>query len=58
MLTIIRSPRVYASPEDYVRARLWYGSLEESMNEKSYDASLAGLDWSFRLSWKGAVRGE
>lgn len=40
------SPDAYQSPEKAVQSRVWAKLVEDVLNEISYDAHLAGLDFS------------
>lgn len=42
----LRNPIVYATPANYVKAKLYTQLVQDALNEYSYDAELAGLDYS------------
>ena len=49
----LRNPLVWATPANYVKSRLYCDLVRDALNEYSYDAELAGLDYSLSSSMFG-----
>lgn len=49
----LKSPIIYASPENSVKARLFTELVRDALEEYSYDAELAGLQYTVSLDSRG-----
>lgn len=49
----LRNPLAWAMPANYVKSRLYCELVRDALNEYSYDAELAGLDYSLSSSMFG-----
>src|SRR5699024_2630176 len=49
----LRNPLVWATPANYVKSRLYCELVRDALNEYSYDAELAGLDYNLSSSMFG-----
>lgn len=49
----LRNPLVWATPANYVKSRIYCELVRDALNEYSYDAELAGLDYSLTSSMFG-----
>ncbi|KAK5990278.1 Insulin-degrading enzyme [Cladobotryum mycophilum] len=52
-MTILKSPLIYATAENSVKARLFTELIRDALEEYSYDAELAGLQYSVSLDGRG-----
>lgn len=55
LLVAFRSPIIYASADNSVRARLYTDLVKDALEEYSYDADLAGLQYSVHLDTRGLL---
>ncbi|KAJ0100678.1 hypothetical protein J7T55_000468, partial [Diaporthe amygdali] len=55
LLVSCRNPIIFASAENYVKAQLFTNLVKDALEEYSYDASLAGLQYSVSLDKRGLV---
>lgn len=53
VMVCLKSPIIYASAENSVKARLFTELVRDALEEYSYDAELAGLDYSVTLDYRG-----
>ena len=49
----LRNPLIWATPANFVKSRLYCELVRDALNEYSYDAELAGLDYSLASSMFG-----
>ncbi|EIE83827.1 hypothetical protein G6F46_002708 [Rhizopus delemar] len=52
---LLRSPLVYATPSNCVKARLYADLLKDSLNEYAYDAEVAGLCYNIENQLEGML---
>jgi len=55
LIVSLKCPTIYASAENSVKARIYTDLVKDALEEYSYDADLAGLEYNVTLDYRGLL---